>query len=631
MNAFRYLSDEAIAEIYHSAVCLGLDKVAPALLGSLDPLFVANLPFAGLTSGANLLSVLHHLNRIKQLSTGVIPLQSWLKFAIVLAPQVREAEVLRSAHDEIQRRYLAAQQASGSFSGVGEKRIEMAGAEHHRFFGKVSVISSPHESHRFPTKAFGEDALSTPIHETGATYLSSSIMATPSWMAALDMWLARFPCDIDARYHAANTTLQRLAELVDVGGILTALEWEMLVGSTHVYVCIRDADQESMGNDSEEELSPSGPSVSTLLSVARCALQYADSSYKRVRSRGKPSVRVDVLAGLLRVAKVLLLDRVGVEPALVEKLDDAFPLEAWVAAYTMALRIHGPVVKHFLCAGSTAAAARLEAWLWLKFADCMTEVRGILASAGIAVSMAHPQISVSRDFADVPAAVLERLRESSDLAAGNLPNFEHLGEDETVPPLDLVLPLPIGALAENLVVPVPAGDEFGSELCLIPEEDEDVSTSTRSVTFFPQGRWFVVDFKLLSPGTRYRWGVWRDEGLGRVLIAEGAIRTLSAEEAALWQVFASEPPELKRAAAAAFGLWHNLLFEIWPKILLEPSLPDLLILLGIFIDAQHWLRLHAPNSTQIDAVRDVGGWIYNRIDSMFIRQPICKNGERIPQ
>src|SRR5262245_40621544 len=88
------LSHAEILRLHAAIVSMGRDRVA--LLGGLDPTFVAGLPAARDPSG-QILSDLHELNRAERLTDGSVPLRTWLETAVQLAGPRVEAAVFREA------------------------------------------------------------------------------------------------------------------------------------------------------------------------------------------------------------------------------------------------------------------------------------------------------------------------------------------------------------------------------------------------------------------------------------------------------------------------------------------------------------------------------------------------------
>lgn len=452
-------------------------------------------------------------------------------------------------------------------------------------------------------------ALRTASPEPCASPCASARAPLPSersWLPAVEHWLACTSPAPQVRRGEATRLVRRLEELVDLKSSLTAVEQDALLAAAHVFVCVRRSGADALRDGCDADLAPLRVPARTLLAIARSAAQRAELGEVRAGAAAG-SLRGDVLAGLLRIGEALLLDRVGMDVSE-EDPDDATPLEAWASAFTVELRLCRGVASHALRSGSTAAAATLERWLLLNFVGCASAVRGALARANIAISMANPTISICRDSPDVPATVLERLVEASREAALGLASFRHLGDDGGAPSLDLLRPLPIGSLAEPMVIPVADADDYPTEMVLVP------STTDAVVTLTLDRERLTLDPARLRPGTTYRWTLRRDEGVGFTAVAEGELRTLSAIEAARWRMSAAAPPEIRRGLAVALGLRQLLLEEIWPTIPAGAPAADMLLALDILVDAYDWLRRHAPSSTQIDAARDLGGWVREQLD-----------------
>ncbi len=95
------LPDATIEQLHEAAVTAGLAPRRQTLLAGIDPAFVTSLDDDAPNPASRLVSDLHALNRVKELTDGTVPLAIWLSNAKRIAKSRVEAEVFRRALEEI--------------------------------------------------------------------------------------------------------------------------------------------------------------------------------------------------------------------------------------------------------------------------------------------------------------------------------------------------------------------------------------------------------------------------------------------------------------------------------------------------------------------------------------------------
>jgi Effector-associated domain 5/Effector-associated domain 1/TIR domain len=103
----KLLPDDAVTEIYEAAIRAGLVRSRSVLLSGVDARFVASLSSAS-TPSAQLYADLQELNQIPELSDGTVPLQAWLKNALLLAGPRTESSVFQRALEKLPGRRAGA-------------------------------------------------------------------------------------------------------------------------------------------------------------------------------------------------------------------------------------------------------------------------------------------------------------------------------------------------------------------------------------------------------------------------------------------------------------------------------------------------------------------------------------------
>ena len=87
-------------------------------------------------------------------------------------------------------------------------------------------------------------------------------------------------------------------------------------------------------------------------------------------------------------------------------------------------------------------------------------------------------------------------------------------------------------------------------------------------------------------------------------MANGEVRALTQSDRLRLEIAEGEGPLALQSWRFSLGLWSELLVDLWPKLVdgsAEPN--EVSLVYGVILGSYDWLRLHSPQSNQIDRLR----------------------------
>lgn len=324
-------------------------------------------------------------------------------------------------------------------------------------------------------------------------------------------------------------------------------------------------------------------------------------------------VRCGFLAALVRLGDVLDLDHAaitGEEGSLEPPLTND-PIQNWLAYLTRRVRVsRGGVVGFHLGVPTKqkSLAQSLCRNVGLRFEACWHQLRAMLSVHGVAITRVPTEWALTDELVAVPDAVLAALKAATKQAVKAIRDLQHYGEESPSPNvLSSMLPLPRTAVIQ------PVRFTFHPDLRHQLQFWREDGTGVREFTAERPGEILLDPAILLPPGARYRWRLQRDNGDFFSEVAFGVIWQL-ADGDKIRLAVGETLPNLRPALLSRLGLHNDLLHELWPKLLSEQASPgELECVYDALLTSYDWLQANAPESSQVDLIRNLGNWVYKQI------------------
>jgi hypothetical protein len=224
------------------------------------------------------------------------------------------------------------------------------------------------------------------------------------------------------------------------------------------------------------------------------------------------------------------------------------------------------------------------------------QLRAALSVHRVAVARTPTEPVPSRELAAIPDTVLTRLDLYTKQAEKGIQDLQHFGEA-----------LPSSAVVQP--VRFTFHPDLRHKLLFWRENEADV----RELAANRPGE-ILLDPGLLSPpGARYRWSLQRDDGDFFSEAGTGLVWQLAP--ANRMRLAAGQSlPDPRHSLLLRLGLGNDLLQELWPRLVSgEASLGECECVYDSLLVSYEWLRANAPESGQVDLIRNVGNWVHNKI------------------
>ncbi len=446
---------------------------------------------------------------------------------------------------------------------------------------------------------------------------------TPPWAAALARRVdaaAGPPSYLDRPARRVPDRIARLGRLSALPGALTAAEAEVLLAAAYLRALAAVG-----GREAERVHTPPAEIAGNLRGELgwepRFAAAAASAAAAAEREAGvyAPELRtgpwrLDLIAALLRLSELLDLDHGAVLPGCAGRMPEpGEALAAWLAYLTREVRIAaGGIVQFALTVPAVEWIEPLKRATSLRVEAAWQELRMILLAAGVTVAVAPSEVLLSAD-GPVPAVVLEKLRRFGAEVRLTALDLNHLAEQEDgLPSLDLLLPLPCAAVdAEEKLVRTAEGPAL---LELVDETTGEVIARRRIAA---GEREVVFDLEDLRPDRWVRWSLHSEIIAGeKHLERVGRLRPLAPAQQRLWQAAGAgsdsdtEPWRL----LLALGLHSRLLRQLAPRLVSgEASPTEMAIAHQLCVDAYLWTLHAAPNCPLVENYRQAAHWAASRL------------------
>lgn len=431
------------------------------------------------------------------------------------------------------------------------------------------------------------------------------------------LWLARQlddaakpPAYIDRSSGSVVRSLGKLETLLDLSSLLDEAEHETLLATQYIRALrLVGANLSAIRKTITGEF-PTAFDWDSATLAADLAHSNTEAIAGEHRLNG---VRCGFLAALVRLGDVLDLDHAavaGVGGSLKPPLADD-PIQNWLAYLTRRVGVfRGGVVGFHLGVPTTqkSLAPSLCRIVSLMFEACWHQHRAVLSANGVAVGRVPTDWAPSDDLVSVPDPVLTRLDVAARQAKKAIRDLQHFGE---VPPcpveLEKVLPLPWSAIGH------PVRFTFHPDLRHKLRLWKVTETEARELPANRPGEILLDPSLLLPPGARYRWSLQRDDGDFFSEAATGLLWQLAPGDQT--RLAAGQPPHHPRHALLLRLRLHNeLLRELWPRLVSgDGSLGECECVYDALLASYDWLQANAPESSQVDQVRNLGNWVHKQI------------------
>jgi len=433
------------------------------------------------------------------------------------------------------------------------------------------------------------------------------------WALLLAQRLESFttsPAYLDRSSGFVARSLGKLETLLDLPSLTSEQEYDTLLAAQYVRALRLCNDDLSAVHQKIRESLPTTFDWDAAVLVA----DLADGGTNLVGGTHKlDGVRCGFLAALLRLSDALDLDQAAITVATgsLRPPPETSPIDNWLAYLTRSARVSrgGLVTFHLgVPAEQKALAPNFCRNVALIFEARWHQLRAVLSVHGVAVARAPVEWAPSRDLVAISDAVLAKLDHATKQAEAAIRELHHFGEGPPCPvALENVLPLPSSAIAQPLRFTF--HPDLRHKLHLWRENEADVREFAAN-----QPGEILLDCGILSPpGARYRWSLQRDDGDFFSDVASGLVWQLTPDDQI--RLAAGELlPEPRHTLLLRLGLHNDLLQELWPRLVTgEASLGECACVYDALLASYDWLHTNAPESGQVDLIRNLGNWVHKKI------------------
>jgi hypothetical protein len=284
-------------------------------------------------------------------------------------------------------------------------------------------------------------------------------------------------------------------------------------------------------------------------------------------------------------------------------------LECWLSYCTRQISIRRPgLVRFQILAARDHERNReiLSRSHALIFEGAWQRLRHILTMNGVVLSRAPLEVSSSAAAAPLPESVLARFEVAAEDALREIPELLHLSETASSWfAIDDLLPLPRSAILTELVIEwdphrncsVRLKEATSGEMTVI-------QPSTPGIVRIPASA-------LGCEGRILRWELVEDFVDFLSLVAAGEVWTVSQSDRLRLGIAAEEGQLALQSWRFSLGLWNELLADLWPRLGNgSAKRNEVSLAYGVILSSYEWLRLHSPESNQIDRLRNAAQIIH---------------------
>jgi hypothetical protein len=404
-------------------------------------------------------------------------------------------------------------------------------------------------------------------------------------------------------------SLGKLGSLLDLSSLMSGLEYETLLAAQYVRALRFHRDDLS---DVRQELR-TVHSEAFEEAVTLTADLAAEDASRIGAAHVLDGVRCGFLSTLLHLGDALDLDQDAITTArsMLKPPADNGPLEHWLAYLTRSLRVSrsGLVTFHLgVPPEQKALASRLCSSVALIFEARWHQLRAVLSSQGVAIARAPMESAPSREIVAVPDTVLAELDHATRRARRAIRALQHFGDGPPCPTaIENLLPLPVSAIRQ------PVTFTFHPDLVHRLRLRKETEAGVREFDVDCPGQIVLRPESLAPPGDRYYWSLQRDDGDFVSCVGSGVVWQLGPADQARFAM--GEPlPEQSCALLLRLGLYNDLLRELWPRLISGKATPgEYASAYDALLVSEQWLRTNAPESGQVELIRNVGNWLHQGI------------------
>jgi hypothetical protein len=396
--------------------------------------------------------------------------------------------------------------------------------------------------------------------------------------------------------------VEKIRSLVDLPTILNEDEIDCLLAACH----LRAFESSGAADSTPRRILRAIPTVGR--SLEESAVQIAGLAATRLGPKTEEvragNVRCTFLAALLQISEVLDLDHEAIadEVRPPQPPPENSTLKCWLAYCTRHINIRRPGLVRFqilIARGQERYRETLSRVYALIFEAAWQRLRYILTANGVVLSRAPLEVSTSATAVPLSESVLSKLELAAKDALEEIPELLHLSE--AAPswfPVNDLLPLPLCAILTELVI---AWDPLRDCTVRLKNATGDEVAAIRATT---PGNIRIPAGTIGPEGSIRRWELVEDFGDFQSTVANGEVRALTQSDRLRLEIGEGEGPLALQSWRFSLGLWSELLVDLWPKLVdgsAEPN--EVSLVYGVILGSYDWLRLHSPQSNQIDRLR----------------------------
>ena len=402
-------------------------------------------------------------------------------------------------------------------------------------------------------------------------------------------------------------SLGKLEALINLPGVLSDREYETILAAQYIRAL------RCWGDDIDKTFTKLRDAHTATFNRAEAILtaDLAEANYESLAATHElEGVRCGFLAALLRLGDALILDRSAIMACdgSISPPGENSPLADWMAYLTRRVEVtRGGGVTFYLAIPRSQAvhAASIRRSFAMVFEALWLQLRPVLAIHGVAIARTPMQSVPSSEVIPIPDSVLGALDQTTTQAESAIHELHHLGSvQQRSVPMEDIYPLPRSAIAGPLRFATHTDQSFSLFVCKQGEDNGStlVSETTGEIVLDPA--------VLTSPGILYRWSLRRCDGDFSTEAATGLVWRITLDDQI--RLAAAKASPNFHATLFRLGLHNDLIGALWPRLMAgRARIDECACVYDALLANYDWLRKNAPESSQIEAIRNSANLVRN--------------------